>query len=473
MIGQEVAAESPVRIVAIDDDPEFLDFLAHALTEDGLEIVKASDPQDGLALVLQDHTDIVLLDLVMPNCSGLEILERIVKENPTINVVLLTAEYSTDSAVNAIQMGAADYLNKPISVEVLRRRVGKFVTTARERQRAAQLSHVLKESFRLEGIVGWSPLMLEVFDTIRRVAPHFSNILIRGATGTGKELVAHALHHLSPAASGPFVVCNCAAMVETLFESELFGHVRGAFTGAIQDKKGYFELAHNGTLFLDEIGDAPLATQGKLLRVLQDHTVQRVGSPVLHEVNVRVITATNRDIRVMVAEKQFREDLYYRIAPVEITMPPLFRRREDLPLLERHFVERFAAEYNKPIRGISRKAQILLARYGWPGNVRELENVLAHACMMTQGDAIDVQDLPESIKNELSFTGDEASGLWSLEELQRRHILRVLKQVENNKAEAANILGIGRTTLYRLLKDYETNEKTNTAASASNSEGRA
>jgi DNA-binding NtrC family response regulator len=459
MVPKGTKADPLVRIVAIDDDLGFLEFLTDALSEEGLEIVTSGDPKEGLDLALGVRTDIVLLDLMMPTCSGLELLDKIVRVNPTINVVLLTGEYSTESAVEAIQKGAADYLNKPISVDELRRRMSKFVAIARERHEATQLSHDLKEAFQFEGIVGWSPLMLEVFDRIRRVAPHFRNVLISGDTGTGKELAARSLHRLSPVASGPFVVCNCAAMVETLFESELFGHVRGAFTGAVQDKKGYFELAHGGTLFLDEIGDASLSTQAKLLRVLQDHAVQRVGSPVCHEVDVRVITATNRDLRAMVAEKSFREDLYYRISSVEVKLPRLSRRREDLPLLERHFLERFAAQYNKPLRGITRKAQILLARHSWPGNVRELENVLAHACMVAQGDAVDVRDLPDMLRNEQSNTGDWDPDFCSLEEIQRRHIQRVLKLVKDNRAQAAEILGIGRTTLYRFLTENQARQR--------------
>jgi DNA-binding NtrC family response regulator len=469
MVSKKTEADSPIRIVAIDDDAEFLDFLTHALSESGLEIITATEPEKGLELVLLQRPDVVLLDLMMPNCSGLETLEKIVNANPTINVILLTAEYSTEFAVEAIQKGAADYLNKPIAVDLLRRRVGKFVASARERQKAMQLSHELTETFQFEGIVGWSPLMLDAYDRVRRVAPHFQNILVNGDTGTGKELVARALHRLSPVASGPFVVCNCAAMVETLFESELFGHVKGAFTGAIQDKKGYFELAHKGTLFLDEIGDASLAIQAKLLRVLQDHKVQRVGSPMLHEVNVRVIAATNRDLRAMVAEKQFREDLYYRISSVEINLPRLFRRQEDLPLLERHFMERFAAQYNKPLRGITRKAQILLARHSWPGNVRELENVLAHACMMAQGDAIDVQDLPGAIINAQSLVSEEDEEMSSMEDVQRRHILRVLKRVDDNRTRAAEILGVSRTTLYRLLTEYEAKQGDVSADASSDS----
>jgi len=450
-VKESAKADPLVRIVAIDDDLEFRDFLTDALSEEGLEIVTTADPEEGLGQALAVRTDIVLLDLKMPTCSGLELLERLTKADPTINVILLTAEYSTESAVEAIQKGAADYLNKPISVDTLRARLGKFIASARTRHRGTQLGHDLLQVFQFDGIVGWSPMMLEVFERVLRVAPHFRNILVTGDTGTGKELVARALHRLSPVSSGPFVVCNCASMVESLFESELFGHIRGAFTGAVQDKKGYFELAHKGTLFLDEIGDASLSAQGKLLRVLQDHTVQRVGSPALHHIDLHVIAATNRDLRAMVKEKTFREDLYYRIAPVEIKLPRLSHRREDLPLLERHFLERFSTQFAKQLRGITRKAQIILARHSWPGNVRELENVLSHACIMAQGDEIDVQDLPEVLQ--LEPVGDWEPEVCSLQEVQRRHLVHVLKVVKDNRTHAAKALGIGRTTLYRMLRD--------------------
>jgi DNA-binding NtrC family response regulator len=470
-MGIQAAVGNPsVRIVVIDDDLAFLDFVGGALGETGLEIVTSSSPEEGLELILSARTDLVLLDVNLPGQTGFDVLEKIVKANPTTNVILLTAEYSTDSAVEAIQKGAADFLNKPISVDALRTRVSKFVETARERRGAMQVSHELKEVFQFEGIVGWSPLMLEVFDRIRRVASHFKNILVCGETGTGKELVARSLHHLSPFSSGPFIVCNCAAMVETLFESELFGHVKGAFTGALQDKKGYFELANKGTLFLDEIGDATPSTQVKLLRVLQDHAVQRVGSPALHPVDVRVVAATNCDLRAMVAAKKFREDLYYRISTVEIKLPRLSQRREDLPLLQRHFLERYAAQYQKPLRGISRKAQILLTRHFWPGNVRELENVIAHACMMAQGNVIEVGDLPEALRNEQSESAEWDSELCSLEEVQRRHIQRVLRHVKDNKAQAAQILGISRTTLYSFLAKQTGEPKSESEANEANSE---
>jgi len=293
--------------------------------------------------------------------------------------------------------------------------------------------------------------MLDVFAKIRRVAPHFRTALITGATGTGKELVAKALRSLSPASAGRFVVCNCSALVESLVESELFGYVKGAFTGAIQDKAGLFESADGGIIFLDEIGDLSPGAQAKLLRVLQDHRVRRVGSSVSRDVDVRVIAATNRDLRNMVGEGKFREDLYYRLTVVEIGLPALANRREDLPLLERYFVEKFAAEYEKPIAGITRRAQARMATYPWPGNIRELESVIGNACMMADGKFLDISDLPDRIRTQSSDQSPTDEALFSLEEMQKRHVMRVLERVGGNKARAAEILGIGRATIYQLL----------------------
>jgi DNA-binding NtrC family response regulator len=303
-------------------------------------------------------------------------------------------------------------------------------------------------------MVGRSPRMLEVFARIRRVGPHFRNALITGSTGTGKELVARALHMLSPVALGRFVICNCSALVETLFESELFGHVKGAFTGATQDRVGLFEYANGGCVFLDEIGDMPLVTQSKLLRVLQNQEVQRVGSPVVRKVDVRVIAATNRDLRRQILEKQFREDLFYRLSMIEIRVPDLAERKEDLPLLERHFLERFSNEYGKSVRNISQRAQSVLRRHSWPGNVRELENVIGNACMMTEGDTIDVRNFPDYLQRSESRPGiDSGKTLLRLEEMERRYIARVLDQMGRNKAQTARILGISRAKLYDVLRE--------------------
>jgi DNA-binding NtrC family response regulator len=313
------------------------------------------------------------------------------------------------------------------------------------------LDQELVQACQFEGIVSRSPLMLDVFAKIRRVAPHFKTALVTGATGTGKELVARALHRLRDASPGRFVACNCSALVESLVESELFGSVKGAFTGAIQDRAGLFESADGGVLFLDEIGDLSPGAQAKLLRVLQDHHVRRVGSSVSRNVELRVVAATNRDLRKMVHDGQFREDLYYRLAVVELALPPLANRREDIPLLQRYFVERFAAEYKKPILGLTRRAQGVMATYPWPGNIRELENVVGNACMMVDTRFIDTSDLPERLRT--SFTGESVidDGLLSLDEVQRRHVMRVLERVGGNKTRAAEILGLGRATIYELL----------------------
>ena len=330
--------------------------------------------------------------------NGMELLDRMVAADPGANIILMAAQYSTDSAVEAIQKGAYDYLTKPLDITKLRNRISVLIADAEKRKRALHLDHALIETFQLEGMIGRSPVMLDTFAKIRRVAPHFQTVLVTGPTGTGKELVARALHRLSPYGSGPFVVCNCSALVETLLESELFGYVRGAFTGATQDKIGLFEHASGGTVFLDEIGELSPPAQAKLLRVLQQKEVQRVGSPVTRAVDVRVIGATNRQLRAMVAEGQFREDLYYRISMVEIPLPRLLERKEDLPLLQKHFVNKFATQYRKKIDGITRRAQRRMATYDWPGNVRELENVIGNAAIMTEGNTIDLGDLPEPLR---------------------------------------------------------------------------
>jgi len=300
--------------------------------------------------------------------------------------------------------------------------------------------------------------MREMFARIRRVAPHYRSLLVTGETGTGKDLVARAIHKLSPVGSGRYVVLNCSAVVETLFESELFGHLKGSFTGATHDKAGLFEHAHGGTLFLDEIGDMPIATQAKLLRVLQNQEVQRVGALSARKVDVRVIAATNHDLRAAVADKHFREDLYYRLSMVEIETPCLKERKEDLPLLERHFVARFAAQYRKDIRGLTHRAEIRLSHHSWPGNVRELENVIGNAAMMTMSDTIDVQDLPSYLRSPFEQVEPTpaipSAGLGTLEEQERLLLVRALETTGGNQSKAARMLRIGRDALRYKMKKH-------------------
>jgi DNA-binding NtrC family response regulator len=452
-----------LKLLAIDDDPQSLALINDTLAQPGFEILTTQDAESGFEKFLRFRPRIVLLDLLLPGVDGMELLEKMIRIDPGANVVLVSGHYSAESAVEAIQKGACDYLTKPFDVSRLRTRVASFIAEAELRSRTLTLDQELLEACQFEGIVSRSPLMLEVFTKVRRVAPHFKTALITGATGTGKELVARALHRLSSVASEKFVVCNCSTLVENLAESELFGHSRGAFTGAIQDKAGLFESADGGVIFLDEVGVLSAATQAKLLRVLQDHEVRRVGSSISRKVNVRVIAATNRNLRKMVKDGQFREDLYYRLAVVEISLPPLANRREDLPLLERHFVERFSGEYKKAISGLTRRAQGRMATYPWPGNVRELENVIGNACMMTDGKFIDTNDLPERFQGRASDDAPVDEALFSLEEVQRRHVMRVLDRVGGNKARAAEILGVGRATIYQLLSRMRLEKPSETA----------
>jgi DNA-binding NtrC family response regulator len=446
-----------VTLLAVDDDPASLDLIQAALKQPGVEILTATEPAAGLEIALRRRPQVVLLDLKMPGMSGMELLDRLVEALPETDVVLITGHYSTDSAVEAIQRGASDYLTKPAGVALLRQRVGRLIDQAKRRQAALELDGELLKANQFEGMVGMSPLIRQVFERIRRVAPHFRTVLVTGATGTGKELVAGALHRLSPGSAGRFAVCNCSAVVETLFESELFGHTRGAFTGASQDKAGLFEYANGGTVFLDEIGDMPLETQSKLLRVLENGEIQRVGSPAVRRVDVRVVAATNRDLREMVAQRLFREDLFYRLSMVDIRLPALSERKEDLPLLERYFIEQFSSQYGKPIRGLSPRVQILLARHSWPGNVRELKSVIGSACMMARGELIDVGDLPDYLRcgTPAPAGAAEDQELLTLAEVERRHVLRVLESVGGNKVRAAKILGINRATVYRIVEEQD------------------
>jgi DNA-binding NtrC family response regulator len=447
-----------LKLVVIDDDPKNLKLVNFILASAGLEIHTASDPQAGMELIHRLRPQIVLMDLVMPGVQGMELLEKIVEFDPGIDVILMTGYYSTESAVEAIQKGAADYFPKPFSPEKLRQRIALIVEDAKRRQRSSTIDNELLENFQFEGIIGRSPLMLDLFSKLRRVAPHFRSVLVTGPTGSGKELVAKALHHLSGSGKR-FVAVNCSSITESLAESELFGHVKGAFTGANQDKVGVFEYADGGTAMLDEIGEMPLAMQAKLLRVLQNHEVQRVGSPAVAKVDVRVVAATNRDLQEMARQGKFREDLYFRLSAIELKVPSLAERPEDLPLLERQFLKAFAAQYNKSVAGLTRRAQTVLARYPWPGNIRELQNVIEHACMMAESDVIDVRDLPERVQNQTAAAKADYEVLMSMDQLERRHAQRVLDHVGGNKVRAAEILGISRTHLYQLLKDSAEKQK--------------
>ncbi|HEY3929112.1 MAG TPA: sigma-54 dependent transcriptional regulator [Candidatus Koribacter sp.] len=456
-----LAISPTITLLIIDDDEPLLEMLGRCLNQPGLQIFSASDPEDGMRLFRDLRPEVVLLDLVFPTADGMELLQACNRLDPASEIILMSGNYSTEYAVEAIQKGASDYLAKPVPINRLRARMEVLLEEKRQRRLIGDLDRALIDAFQMEGIVGRSPAIIQLFKMLRRVAPHFKTALITGPSGTGKELVSRALHRLSPAKDKILAVANCSAFSETLIESELFGYVRGAFTGASQDKLGLFEYANHGTVFLDEIGDLPLAGQAKLLRVLQNGEVQRVGSPAQRKVDVNVIAATNRDLRAMVSQGTFREDLYYRLSMTEIALPSLLERKEDLPLLERYFVQRFSAQYHKPVAGLTLRAQAVLARYDWPGNIRELENLIGNACMMVESNIIDVRDLPDHIVHRADSAGTMRSSdepLMSLEEVQMRHIMRVLQQVGGDKSRAASVLGIGRSTLYSLLGKLQSNK---------------
>jgi DNA-binding NtrC family response regulator len=447
-------------LLVIDDDLPSIELIANVLEGDSFRMHGASSAAAGLDLIARLRPPIVLLDLILPAITGMELLEQILTIDPGIDVILVTGHYSTDSAVEAIQKGAYDYLTKPLDIERFRQKLAKWLADTQVRQRTSSLDSELLRAFQLEGIVGRSPSMLDVFSKIRRVAPHFQTALVTGESGTGKESAAKALHQLSPCASGPFIICNCAAVPENLFESELFGHVRGAFTGAAMDKQGFAEAASGGTLFLDEITEIPLGVQAKLLRLLQNREIQRVGASRPKQVDVRIVAATNRDLRELVADNKLREDLFYRLSMIEVKLPRLAERREDLPLLQRHFLNRFSARYNKPTLNLTRRAQAVFSQYSWPGNIRELENVLGYASMMTECETIDVRDLPDYLQADASpgLSGDE--NLMSMRSMELRHLHRVLENVGGNRNKAAGILGISRTTMYRLLEEEKRSRHT-------------
>jgi DNA-binding NtrC family response regulator len=437
-----------LRGVVIDKDVENLALLQGALVNSALEMFFTPDPLEGLELVQTKRAHMALLDLATPRPHGIDLLEKLVDIDPALNVILMSRQCSTDSAIEALQRGACDLLPKPIAIPDLCKRIEQLIADARQRHRNLNMEMELLEASLFEGMVGRSPLMLDLFRKIRRVAPHFRTLLLTGEPGTGKGLAAKALHRLSPVAAGPFVTGNCSAMM-ALFESELFGHVQGAFAGATQDQAGIFENGDGGTVLLDEIGDLPLALQEKVLRVLENREIQSVGSTKARKVNVRVIATTRRDLSEMVAEKAFRGDLYSLLSKMEVRVPSLSERREDLPLLASHFLHTFSAQSNKQVREITWRGQALLSRYSWAGNVGELKDVLEQACITAGGETIDLRDFPEHLQRDLALPARRT--FLPLEEVQKQYVREVVKQI-GNKVKAANLLGIGRTTLYRFLE---------------------
>jgi DNA-binding NtrC family response regulator len=425
-----VAPRSSLTPCILDDDPEQLSLLSEMISEIGYESLLTDNPEEAVRLVQSGACRVIL--------------DRLLRVDPGVHVIIITKEYTLESALEAIRRGATDFLPKPLDRLRLKRALDDVASLYDQRRRVRALEEQLLRDLEFHGIVGKSPVMLEVFDFARKVARH---------TGTGKELVARAIHQLSPVSQQRLAVCNCSAMVDTLLDSQLFGHVRGAFTGATEMRPGLFEYADGGTVFLDEVGETSLAMQAKLLRVIQNREVQRVGSPEVRHVNVRLIAATNRDLRNEVLAGRFREDLFYRLSSIQIRVPSLTERLEDIPLLVQFFVKKYNQAYGKSISGLTRRAQTVLLQHPWPGNVRELENVISSAAITTSGDFIDLTDLPENLQHRGQRTAEGTE--WrplSLDEVRKVHIQRVLAMCMGNRLGAAQVLGIGRTSLYRYLK---------------------
>lgn len=454
----------PYKIMVIDDEPEICNILKEFLEGLGYQVITANSGPEGLNLISQNVVDVLILDLNMPGMHGIEVLKKVKLTYPDISVIILTGFPSIDTAVESMKLGAYDYLVKPIDFKRLEVVLDKVFEQSLMKKRLDILERKVRGEYLFEGMVGQSIGMLNVFHMIKQIAPYSTNVLITGETGTGKEMVAHAIHNLSPRKNKPFVVINCAGLVDTLLESELFGHVKGAFTGAVKDKPGLFEVANEGTIFLDEIGELPLSLQAKLLRVLEYREIQRIGDTKTRKVNVRIIAATNVDLRSKVEEEKYRKDLFFRLNSFCINIPPLRERREDIPLLCQHFICQLNKELKKDIKGVSQRVLDLFMELPWEGNVRELKNVIERAYIMAKGDLIDIDDLPaeyRSPKKDLNKSKQqeeedilEDDSPTTLEELEKRYIAKVLKLTSGNRSKAAKILGLSRRSLYRKLKRY-------------------
>jgi DNA-binding NtrC family response regulator len=449
-----VSVGEKIDLLLVDDDDEFRTLAARRFHREGYHVQEAANGREALALLERRHFDVAILDLRMPGMSGLELLEKLHAADPDCEAIILTGEGTVETAVQAMKLGAFDYLTKPFSLAELEVQVQRAFDRRRLSKENRQLRAVLERSLPRKEQIGNSPAMREVFRLIDRAGPTDKSILIQGESGTGKELVALALHRASPRASKPLVVVNCAALPETLLESELFGHEKGSFTGAVAAKPGLFEVADGGTLFIDEIGEMPLAVQAKLLRVLEDGSMRRIGSIKEQRVNVRLLAATNRNLAEEIRQGRFREDLFYRINVMSFELPPLRRREEDIPLLIDHFL--------KPDWRIEPEARAALERFSWPGNVRQLINVLERGKILADDGTIRVRDLPaELVAGPVGNATGHAPGAGqngvppdNLAMVERAHVVEVLRRERGNKARAARALGVNRRSLYRLVEKF-------------------
>jgi DNA-binding NtrC family response regulator len=448
----------PMPLLVIDDDKSMCELLADGLAERDFEVSYTTDASAALGLAAQREFDAVLTDINMPGMDGLELCKALVAARPDVPVLVITAFGTLESAVRAMRAGAYDLLTKPLDIEVVALALNRALGHRALSEEVRKLRRLVEQDRRYGDIVGASPPMRSVYETIERAAPTDATILISGETGTGKEIVARSIHHRSRRAGGPFVAINCAAMAETLLESELFGHVRGAFTDARNARPGLFSQAKGGTLFLDEVGEMPLSLQPKLLRTLQERTIRPVGSDQEVAMDVRVISATHRDLETFVEEGQFRQDLFYRLNVIHLQLPPLRARGGDIALLAESFLKQMSAKAGRHIAGIAHDAMERLMAYPWPGNIRELQNCIERAVTLTRADVVGAEDLPDRVRGYVSshvlVAGSDPSELLSLEEVERRYILRVLELVGGNKTQAAQILALDRKTLYRKIEQY-------------------
>jgi DNA-binding NtrC family response regulator len=442
------------RILIVDDEESQRQQLAGFLKKQGFSVTTAESGAEALNLCQEKNFEVALIDLKMPGMDGIELLGKLKESNPEIQVIMMTAYGSVETAVEAMKLGAYHYVNKPINLDELKLNINKSLQNHHLLMENKYLKEELEEKYRDLKIVGESPEVKEVLSTVSRVAKTNSTVLIIGESGTGKELVARAIHDLSGRADKRFVAVSCAALPETLFESELFGHEKGAFTGAIKSKEGRFELADGGTLFLDEVGDIPLEIQVKLLRAIESQEFERLGGKDTLKVDVRIISATNQDLEKKIKEKDFREDLYYRLNVISVFIPPLRERREDILLLMDHFIKKANQKCGRSIQGITPAVKDIILNYDWPGNVRELENMIERGVVLARSNVIDKGDLPYfGLVSDRSIVDTSAPTL-SLKDMERNHILKVLKKTEWNLMKTAEILGIHRNTLRLKMKEY-------------------
>ncbi|MGQ0696557.1 MAG: sigma-54-dependent transcriptional regulator [Nitrospiraceae bacterium] len=442
------------RVMIVDDDPETLALLREVVTKEGYQVETLEDAEAALRRLNEWQPDLVITDIQMPRMDGLALLAAVREKTPDIMVILLTAYGSLKTAVDAIKTGAFDYLSKPFMVDDIRLVVRRALEHKKLVRENRALRDQLRERYRFDNLVGSSPGMVAVYKLVARVAESDSTVLIQGESGTGKELIARAIHANSARSTGPFVAIDTGSLAETLIESELFGHERGAFTGAVASKKGLLEQAHLGTCFLDEISDLSLLMQSKLLRSLQEREIRRVGSEAPRAINVRFIAASKKDLKPLVEASTFREDLYYRLEVVTIVLPPLRDRVEDIPLLSQYFVGKYGRSKEKPVMGLSPEAMSLLTHYAWPGNVRELEHVIERAIALTPDPIITPEDLPETIRTATVQDSAQARGWATLADMEKDYVLRVLEAHHHDHGQVAAILGIHRKTLLRKLRKY-------------------